>query len=1009
VVLPERPTVLQKIAAEDIKTYFELAARAKVNVQTETGAPAAKLSGTVICLGELSAKAWKRPPSAAKALPPECFEIASGRGFPNPQTDTVWITGASDRAVFYGVVELLGRALGARWFPPRIYPGSKDTACLETQLISAKAVCWPTGTVRGGPKLKDRGVYFGSRHLRRCTVDWLLRNRINVITLSMGTQFPLSQAEQARCRQMIAYAKQRGIKVLLISISQNVSEDSKKTHPEICKNGAIDPTLPVTKTESVKLFVDLVKRYDLDGFAWHSATEGIRIAKTPRLAAKPRYIWEAEYHKAYRQAIGEFKPDARFVMLMGWVYMNPAATMAKHFPKDTVAWVVPNTPIIDAANTDLDAYSKHFHCWYWLYVNVSKDAEFPVVKTDYLEKYCREAVERGHGLMPQSAFYANTFNLQYVADAAWSGPAKSAAYMDQYCADYFAGIPAAGEAVEAYTRVTTRWRNWTNNIQTRPIAIRSEDFAQLKIAYEKFTEAYQAAPTPLVADRIRDFAVSTLRAFKRFPGRDPRRHLAACRHAQKVFGKRPYDSGEDFFGQIVRTEEADAAKAAASLKQLPGIRLKWEFQPPGHGYLCGHVLVADGDGDGKNEVFCGSYTPRAYCLSGEDGSVLWSYKVETGTVGCDCTTLADVDGDGKLELIFGTEPSPTVYVLRTARDAEPRLVWRHRLVGAFVAGGAAAFQDTDGAAKIIAATRWASPQAQGHLYFFNARDGSQYRQPTDQQDVCSCTPAVADLNGDGALDFVYGNHKLRGIEQGGKVICRRVKDGEILWTYDMGDNTGSSTPTICDLDGDGKPEVIATCCHSSELVKPPRWTTVALRGTDGSLIWEHPFRAGAGVAVGKLKGRLHVYGVSTQGDHPYVTCVRGADGKQVWRLKIDAAGGAQPLVADCDGDGRDELLYGDSANRLVIRRAASGELLHTQWLGEPTKPRHRNIGLAAVTLADADNDGSWEILVPSGDGYYRCLDTDWKVPPGADTQHRTKSLNLLRTGNRAAVGAETAY
>jgi hypothetical protein len=244
-------------------------------------------------------------------LSPEAFTITARPGFLNPQANTIWITGGSDRGVFYGVVELLRTSLAARWFPPRIYPGHENTACLETQLASSGTVFWPVGTVRGEPKLKDRGVYFRSPQLSEPAINWLLRNRINIMMLSMGTEFPLPQKEQDRCGRMIAYAKQRGIQVMMISISQNISEDSKRAHPEICTSGAIDPTLSVTKTESVKLFADLVKRYDLDGFAWHSATEGIRIKKTPQLAAKPRYVWEAEYHNAYREAIREFKPDAR--------------------------------------------------------------------------------------------------------------------------------------------------------------------------------------------------------------------------------------------------------------------------------------------------------------------------------------------------------------------------------------------------------------------------------------------------------------------------------------------------------------------------------------------------------------------------------------------------------------------------------------------------------------------------------------------------------------------------
>ena len=140
---------------------------------------------------------------------------------------------------------------------------------------------------------------------------------------------------------------------------------------------------------------------------------------------------------------------------------------------------------------------------------------------------------------------------------------------------------------------------------------------------------------------------------------------------------------------ITQLQKAGALEEGTGVQRLSCIRLKWEFQPSGRSHLCGHVLVADGDG--KREVFAGSYTHSIYCLDGANGLVIWSYEVEGGVVGCDCITLADADGDGKLELIFGTEPNPTLYVLRTERKPARRVMWRCEVVGAFVAGGIATF------------------------------------------------------------------------------------------------------------------------------------------------------------------------------------------------------------------------------------------------------------------------------------------------------------------------------
>ena len=90
-------------------------------------------------------------------------------------------------------------------------------------------------------------------------------------------------------------------------------------------------------------------------FAEIDRKKAIKIAEDPEYQKQSRAYWEARYFNSYYSAIRKIKPDAMLVMLFGWVYMNPAAEMRRLFPADTVAWVVPNTPIIDAALTDIPA------------------------------------------------------------------------------------------------------------------------------------------------------------------------------------------------------------------------------------------------------------------------------------------------------------------------------------------------------------------------------------------------------------------------------------------------------------------------------------------------------------------------------------------------------------------------------------------------------------------------------------------------------------------------------
>jgi len=564
VVLPDKRSPLLDAAAEDLKTYTMTASRARVLVHSE-GDPKNWVSETaLIGLGDLKGEEWTNSREGADPLGDDECEVICRADHPRKGVASIHIKGASDRAVSYGVIELLRRSFNARWLPPRIYEGQEQTAFEETHLSCVPRAAWPAGVIRCRPAIRDRGVYTGMRGLTPAAINWMRHNHINMVTISTGEiDFPLPAEKDQQLRRMIPLAKQAGLRVFMQNFTFNVSAEAKRSHPEIVVNGGIDPVSPVTKEESAKLYVDLVKRYDLDGFAWHPATEKIKVHATESFKARPRPEWEAEYHAAYRRAIKAVKPDARLIAVMGWCDMQPADAMARLFPGDTVAWIVPNTPIIDAACTDIPGFASRFPCWYWLYVSVSRDASFPVIKTDYLETYCREAVARGNGLMPQCAFSANSFNLQYVADAGWYGPARYEDFNRAMAELYFLGVRPAIEGVDLYTRVTTRYRDWTNNLHTRAVKIDSRDFDLMRAAYKKLLEAYrQVTGPPLLRDRIRDYAVAALRACKRYPRIDARWYAAEWRRLAEVMGKRPLPATAelDYVGRVLMDELRESEK-----------------------------------------------------------------------------------------------------------------------------------------------------------------------------------------------------------------------------------------------------------------------------------------------------------------------------------------------------------------------------------------------------------------------------------------------------------------
>ena len=92
-----------------------------------------------------------------------------------------------------------------------------------------------------------------------------------------------------------------------------------------------------------------------------------------------------------------------------------------------------------------------------------------MVKVDYLEKYCREAIKRGHALAPQSSFGSNTFNMMYLARVPWDGLMPNDVFL-RYFGERYYGDKRMGQALIDYQNALKNHRSWRNNIHTRKIA-----------------------------------------------------------------------------------------------------------------------------------------------------------------------------------------------------------------------------------------------------------------------------------------------------------------------------------------------------------------------------------------------------------------------------------------------------------------------------------------------------------------------------------------------------------
>ncbi len=502
-----------RAAVADIERYLPLACGGRVvTAGSSNPAPGYTLLLATIRSADFLARAgleMEGPPPAEQ----ECL-LLPVETFPGG-TSGVALIGGSPRGLLNGVYTLLEKSAGIFWESGRTpHPGqSAEPPLAETVLERRAELAWPLGKLLWKPAVSERVFYTGHAAATGQAIDWASRNRLSHMVIATPRDFPMSEEEERHLRSAVDHAHALGIKALFLNMTHRLPTALR----------ALRPSSPEALKASADLYAGLVSRFGLDGFAWHSASEGIEIARDEAYRKTPRAEWEARYFRAYDAAIRKVKPDALLVMLMGWVYMNPAAEMRRLFPPDTVAWIVPNTSIIDAALTDIPGYGERFRrIWYWLYVTVSRDGGFPMVKLDYLEKYFAEALARGHGLAPQGVGGVNAANAMYFVRTANDGLIPHEEFLAAF-GERFYGDGRMGGILLDYERALIHHRNWYNNVHTVDVRnfLTQEEASLLARVFEGTLAAAREARSPLLKDRLRILAVTALRClFRRSPHLD---------------------------------------------------------------------------------------------------------------------------------------------------------------------------------------------------------------------------------------------------------------------------------------------------------------------------------------------------------------------------------------------------------------------------------------------------------------------------------------------------------
>lgn len=422
------------------------------------------------------------------------------------------------------------------------------------------------------------------------------------------------------------------------------------------------------------------------------------------------------------------------------------------------------------------------------------------------------------------------------------------------------------------------------------------------------------------------------------------------------------------------------------------------------GDMIGSVIAADVTGNGKKEIFATMKpgTPPGLIVAlKHDGPELFNiYNNPTNKSGFaevpapvwTPAGIGDLRGDGEFQVIIGTRNDDrinnrVICYETTDKDGDyqPDPLFQRQDPISLLSGAVIANLDNspDGSKEIVLRPEGWTLAERDKIRVWDNNGNELYRFGYPDDESWGSGVAVADLDGDGDMEIIYGT------------VSSQITNGICIWhhngtpygqnpmVFERPNHKFYSFPIVCDLNNNGEKVIVFTATNVSMV------TTVYAGKPNGNILdilpgWEdnannpqgrkysinnNQHNVPVGIAVGDIDGDGYLEVVALGAN---VIKIWDRFGNPVNPVNTISATGADgisytPILADIDGDNDAEIIYASNVNPKGIY---AYKLNGTMVPGFPLSLDNDAYVASTPCVADLDGDGKNEIIAATGGKIY---------------------------------------